>query len=270
MPPSQADNVLAGFYEYVNRAYSNDPGTSYDQDAAGPIACFTYVQQLGIQMISVNIVHTRPAENEKKWPRDWGTSAFASIWRFWSTCKVRTITSAGEEMSSLNPPGKRQALATTTIKNEPAALASTHEAYRAGIDAMRRVRGGSWTLVLQPLLPEWARKGDENPLGLDEGPSEPLVIVSFTVNWSDTRDDVHAKATTRRAIEMIERIAAETGSVHRYRYLNYCDEWQRPFDGYGEENWRFLKGVSRKYDPEGLFQEACVGGFKLDIKDEGS
>ena len=270
MPPSQADKVLAGFHEYVDRTSSDDLGTAYDPDAAGPIACFTYVQQLGIQVISVNIVHTRPAENEKKWPRSWRTSAFASIWRFWSTCKVRTMTSAGEEMSSLNPPGKRQVLGTTTIKNKPAALAATHDAYRAGIDAMRKIRGGSWTLVLQPLLPQWVRKGDGNSLGLDEGPSEPLVMVSFTVNWSDARDDAHARGTTRRAIEMIERIATETGSTHRYRYLNYCDEWQRPFEGYGEENWRFLKKVSRKYDPEGLFQEACVGGFKLDVKDEGS
>lgn len=204
-------------------------------------------------MISVNIVHTRPDENEKKWPRSWRTSAFALIWRFWSTCKVRTLTSAGDEMSSLNPSGKRQVLATTTIKNEPAALASAHGAYRAGIDAMRRVRGGSWTLVLQPILPEWTRKGDGNPLGLDEGPSEPLLMVSFTVNWSDARDDAHARATTRHAVETIDRMAAETGNGHRYWYLNYYDEWQRPFKGYGEENWRFLKGVSRKYNLERLF-----------------
>jgi FAD/FMN-containing dehydrogenase len=50
--------------------------------------------------------------------------------------------------------------------------------------------------------------------------------------------------------------------------LNYCAEWQRPFEGYGRENWRFLQGVSRRYDPEGLFQRGCVGGFKLDVVDD--
>lgn len=70
----------------------------------------------------------------------------------------------------------------------------------------------------------------------------------------------------RYAVEMIDKIAAETNSGHQFRYLNYCDEWQRPFEGYGEENWRFLKEVSRKYDPDELFQKGCAGGFKLDIK----
>jgi hypothetical protein len=52
--------------------------------------------------------------------------------------------------------------------------------------------------------------------------------------------------------------------------LNYCAEWQRPFESYGEENWQFLKEMSKKYDPEGLFQKGCVGGFKLDVEDGAS
>lgn len=82
----------------------------------------------------------------------------------------------------LNPPGRRQAFATTTIKNDPATIAGAHDAYRNAIDGLRRIKGLTWTLVLQPLLPHWARKGDVNPLGLDIGSSEPLVLVSFTVN----------------------------------------------------------------------------------------
>ena len=129
------------------------------------------------------------------------------------------------------------------------------------------VKGLVWTLVLQPLLPDWARKGDANPLGLglhDGSPhDEPLVIVSFTVNWAERRDDDFVKMTTRRAIEQIDAVAVANRTGHRYRYLNYCADWQRPFDGYGAENRRFLHEVSRRYDPEGLFQRGCVGGFKL-------
>ena len=124
--------------------------------------------------------------------------------------------------------------------------------------------------MLQPLLPDWARKGDANPLGLHEGMREPLVIVSFTVNWDEGRDDGLVKTTTRRVVERIDAVAAARGTGHRCRYLNYCAEWQRPFEGYGEENWRFLRGVSRKYDPQGLFQRGCVGGFKLGIVDDGA
>ena len=91
--------------------------------------------------------------------------------------------------------------------------------------------------------------------------------MSFTVNWDERRDDEFVQTTTRRAVEQIDAVAAANGMGHRYRYLNYCAQWQRPFDSYGAENWRFLKGVSGMYDPDGLFQRGCTGGFKLDVED---
>ncbi|KAJ8068118.1 hypothetical protein OCU04_003690 [Sclerotinia nivalis] len=255
MPSSQVAKVLAAFHEVVGRVDS-------DEYAAGPIACFTYIQPLGLQAISVNLVHTKPPE--KKWPACWDTSSFKSLFRLWSTCKVRTLTSATDEMNALNPPGRRQILASTTIKNDAATLVSTHDVYRNAIASLRSVKSLSWTLVLQPLLPVWLHKGDTNPLGLRDV-NEPLVLVSFTVNWQKDEDDEQLHAATRRSIEEIERIASKNGTSHPWRYLNYCANWQRPFEGYGEENLRFLQEVSRIYDPEGLFQKGCVGGFKLDM-----
>ena len=92
--------------------------------------------------------------------------------------------------------------------------------------------------------------------------------MSFTVNWDERRDDEFVKTTTRRTIEQIDAVAVVYKSSHRYRYLNYCAEWQRPFEGYGEDNLQFLQEVSRRYDPEGLFQRGCVGGFKLNIMED--
>ena len=269
MPAYQALKVLKAFHEHVSRADSSYSSFTnvYDEFAAGPIACFSYIQQLGIQVISVNLVHTKPAGNEKKWPACWRNSSFPSLWRFWSTCKVRTLTSATDEMSALNPSGRRQVFATTTIKNDLTTLAAVHAIYSDAIASIRRakVKGMLWTLVVQPLLPEWARKGDANPLGLDERTDNcPLVIVSFTVNWAKSMDDDFVKATTRHAVEQIDATAEAKNTGHRYRYLNYCADWQRPFESYGAKNWFFLQDVSEKFDPEGLFQRGCVGGFKLD------
>ena len=268
MPSFNAAKVLAAFHESVNRADPSHAGPLHDSHAAGPLACFTYLQTLGIQAISVNLVYTRPPESENKWPSYWSTSSFASLWRFWSTCRLRTLTSATDELNALNPPGRRQVLAATTIKNDAATLDVAHAAYRNAIASIRRVKGISWTLVLQPLVPDWACKGDPNPLGLGDSTGDPLVIVSLTVNWDSAKDDAFVKAATRRALEEIEAFAGAHGTGHRYRYLNYCAEWQRPFKGYGEENWWFLREVSKKYDPEGLFQKGCTGGFKLGIKAE--
>ena len=170
-------------------------------------------------------------------------------------------------MNALNPPGRRQVFATTTIKNVFTTLAAVHAVYSDAIALIRqaKIKGMVWTLVLQPLLPDWACKGDLNPLGLNDcTDDEPLVIVSFTVNWAEGRDDDFVKTTTRHAVEQIDTIAEAEKTGHRFRYLNYCADWQRPFEGYGEKNWRFLQDVSRRYDPEGLFQRGCVGGFKLE------
>lgn len=53
--------------------------------------------------------------------------------------------------------------------------------YENDISSLRSVKILICTLVMQPLLPDWVRKGDANPLGL-HNIEEPLVIVSFTVN----------------------------------------------------------------------------------------
>jgi hypothetical protein len=265
MHSSQAPKVLSSFHNVVSRVINDDQGEPYDEFAAGPIACFTYLQQLGIQAIAVALTYTKPPKDNKKWPACWQTSSFSRLWRFWSTCGIKSLTEATDEMSVLNPPGRRQEFATTTVKNDRGTLTAVHNAYHDAIATIRKhnIREMSWTLVLQPLLPEWMRKGDSNALGFDSCTDEPLVNVSFTVNWAEAEADEKVQAITRGAIEQIDAFAAEHGTEHHYRYINYCGHWQAPFDGYGQGNLELLKQASSKYDPEGLFQRGCVGGFKL-------
>lgn len=123
MPALQITKVLKSFQESVGR--ENSGGL---ENAAGPIACFSYIHKLGIQAVAINLVHTQPPENGKKWPACWKTSGFASLWRFWSTCKFQTLTSATNEMNVLNPPGRRQVFATTTIKNDLPTLTAAYTA----------------------------------------------------------------------------------------------------------------------------------------------
>jgi hypothetical protein len=271
MPSFQAPKVLSAFHECLSRADIQDPRTTYDPYAAGPLTSFTYVQKIGIQVTCVNLVYTKPPENQQKWPTYWKSSPFANFWRFWSTCKSRTLTGATDELNALNPPGRRQGpFASITIKNDPATISVAHAAYLDAISSIRNsnVKDLVWTLILQPLLPDWIRKGDANPLGLQDC-TEPLVIIGFTANWPEKRDDDFVQSTMRRVVERIETFAEANGTSHPFRYLNYCAEWQKPFEGYGADNCQFLSAVSREYDPDGLFQRGCVGGFKLDLANDG-
>ncbi|KAB2109699.1 hypothetical protein AG0111_0g1713 [Alternaria gaisen] len=263
--PYKAPDVLAAFHSFVTRTLTGELQHLFDPHTAGPLTCFTYLQSPGIQAIAVNLVHTTPDSQQKGWPESWRSSGFNKLWRLWSTFKTQSLVSATDELSVLNPPGRRQEFATTTIKNDRKTLDAAHKAYRDAIPKIKKhaVKGMSWTLVLQPCLPSWARKGDANPLGLDEGSDEPLVNVQFTVNWALEEHDEVVRRITREAIEQIDAFALEHGTGHRYRYLNYCAAWQNPFESYGEENLKFLRSVSKEVDREGLFQRGCGGGFKL-------
>ena len=271
-PSSQAHKCLAAFHLFVGRSDSKDPKTKYDPHAAGPMLAFSYVHAVGFKLISANLVYTKLPENTKEWPSCWKTSSFKSLWRLWSTCKIRSLSSATDEVTSLNPPGRRQVFGTTTISNDAATLAFAHDAYNQTTADLRgsSIKGLVFTLVLQPLLPIWACLGDPNPIGLNEKIERALVIVSFTVNWNEGQDDDFVKTITRKTIERIEAFAIKSGTNHPHRYINYCSEWQRPYESYGEENLRFLRDTAKKYDPDELFQKGCLGGFKLYSKAEAS
>ncbi|KAF4241783.1 hypothetical protein CNMCM8980_002308 [Aspergillus fumigatiaffinis] len=219
-PNSQSTKALIALHESAKHADPKICGAAVDTHAAAPIVCFTYIQGLGMQAVTVHLAYTKPPEEPKKWPVYWKNSGFATLWRFWSTFKVHTVTSAV-------------------------------------------VKGLIWTIVMQPFLPSWAAKGDANVLGIHEGTDDALLILSFSVYWQRAGDDRRVYASIRETIEKIDAFATANGTDHPFRYLNYCAQWQRPLEGYGEENLLFLTEVSRKYDPDGLFQRGCTGGFKL-------
>ena len=89
--------------------------------------------------------------------------------------------------------------------------------------------------------------------------------MSFTVKWDEHQDDTLVQKTLRRKIEQIEAFSRANNTGYRYRYSNYCAEWQKSFEGYSEENLRFLQEVSRNFDYEELFQTGCTGSFKLTV-----
>ena len=311
LPSMQTQRVLRAFHDYVERGTQSgsDRTQTYDECSAGPLTSFTYVPALGMIIIAVNLVHTSPPQEpcssssllpfrrgSTPWPECWDKSLFKSLFRLWSTTRLRSLTDATDELNRLNLGGRRQTFGVTTVKNDPPTLRAAHEAYLAGIRDIKaaKLQDVMFTLVLQPLLPEWARKGDPNPLGFSsssnshddrrhggsskynlpspqivsptnppEEDNDPLVIASFTVNWADANQDVQVKSITRAAVEHIEAFAIHHETAHRYKYLNYCAEWQDPFRGYGRGEKEWLREVSKTYDPDGLFQKACRGGFKL-------
>lgn len=115
---------------------------------------------------------------------------------------------------------------------------------------------------IPPIITARALRTGGNSLGLDPADG-PLVNTLLGIQWFDAADDGPIYAASRAFVRRATAAAAKRGRSHPYLYLNYAAEWQDPIRGYGEESVRRLRAVSRKVDPEGIFQRAVPGGFKL-------
>ncbi|VUC26028.1 unnamed protein product [Clonostachys rosea] len=256
----QAPGLVKAFYEYVRDASSGKPG-AFDDKATIPITAFGYTRDVGIHATVNYLGYTVPPK-DKKWPAYWKKSPFGSLWNIWSTAKVQSLLSVVKEQSAASPPGTYSVFAVTTIKNDLDTLMAAYRAYLESSAEGKRVKGMVLALALQPILPQWFKKGHPNVLGLEDC-NEPLVIVEFGIKWDKTEDTELVQRLTREYIEKVDKDAEANQAAHPFRFANYCAEWQDPMKGYGDENLQFMRNVSRKYDPDGVFQRACLGGFKL-------
>ena len=159
-----------------------------------------------------------------------------------------------------------QVWATTTIKCDPDFLLQVHELWQAQQTELESVKNLTTALTAQPFPLPFSRETSPlggNSLGLDAASDGPLILLLLTAKWTDAANDDQMYAAVKKTLEVIDLAAKAAGAYHRFRYLNYAAGWQDPFAGYGAENKARLQEVSRKYDPDGVFQLNCPGGFKL-------
>lgn len=121
----------------------------------------------------------------------------------------------------------------------------------------------SYTLQPYPvsqLKKTHAHGGNVMGLDPDDGPVVNVLLLSY---WADKKDDERVTAFMQKAVKRIEHNADTKGQLVPFIYWNYAFSDQNSLQSYGEENVRKLQEASKKYDPRGLFQKACPGGFKL-------
>ena len=117
-----------------------------------------------------------------------------------------------------------------------------------------------WSLCFPPLVPSATIHHATNSMGINT--KKVLPIMHVNVVWSHARDDHIVNKAAVKLLERGEACARQRGVYTPYKYANYCSGMQNPYSGYGPERYKFLQDVSRKYDPDGMFQKA-VPGHKL-------
>ncbi|KAK8074611.1 oxidoreductase FAD-binding protein [Apiospora hydei] len=191
---------------------------------------------------------------------------FSSVPSLVNTMRISNSTDFANELYSA--PGQRELMITATFQNSLSMLRAMHAIELQTVPALQNVSGLQWSLALQPqpaiMFKASARAGG-NSLGLDESDGN-LFNVLLTATWVEKTDDLLVESQTRSMFERFEAEARRLGVTNSYLYFNYAASWQDPISGYGENNKVFLEEVSRKYDPQGLFQKSVPGGSSCSIK----
>jgi hypothetical protein len=154
---------------------------------------------------------------------------------------------------------------TTTVKADTKILEYAVQTYHKAFEQVKGVENILFSLTFE-LIPvsimesSIARGG--NSLGLD--PSDgPLVVILFYTAWDKATDDETVYSANRAAIESLEKEAKSTGMSSPYLYMHYALPPQDVMKSYGSKSHEHLRTVSAKYDPDGFFQKAGAGLFKL-------
>lgn len=91
----------------------------------------------------------------------------------------------------------------------------------------------------------------------------PVVVMLFYTSWDSASDDERVYDVNKEALASIEDESRKKNVSATYRYLNYAFTQQDPFASYGSEAKAELLRVSAKYNPDGFFQSAGAGPFKI-------
>ncbi|KAK7743428.1 hypothetical protein SLS62_010572 [Diatrype stigma] len=181
-----------------------------------------------------------------------------------NTLRVDTLKGFTDEGFSGALPN-RVVKMSTTVKADVRILQYAVQTYHESFEKLKGVTNLLFSITFEPLpvsLIEQSIARGGNSLGLKPADG-PLVVVLFYTSWDSPDDDKNVYDVNTESLENIDREAQGNKVSASYRYLNYSFPHQDPISSYGPESRAHLLAVSAKYDPEGFFQAAGVGPFKL-------
>ncbi|KAI0836301.1 FAD-binding domain-containing protein [Hypoxylon sp. FL0890] len=170
------------------------------------------------------------------------------------------------EVDAASPAGLRQSYWVFTTYVDKQLAMDMLDLFEEEVNPIKNFRDMVPALVYQvitvPQLKAMMRNGG-NALGIGGG-KKPLFLVGLTVMWMLESDDKVVLKTMSNILSRSQELARERGLDHPFLYMNYASQFQDPIASYGAENKARLLEVSRKYDPEGVFQNLNPGYFKFE------
>ena len=225
---------------------------------AALINSYTWVPILGVVSTS-NVEYTKAVENPPAFAELVANTQFLG-----NTPRISTTSDFIQELKKLNPSGSRQLFMSFSHKNSADFMETIYAISGSIYKRPTLPLTLTWSISFQPLSKKTQALSSEtggNSLGLDG--TDDVTVVLLTATWSSVTGDAEVERAAKDILEEVLVEAKQAGVQHRFIYLNYAAKFQDPIQGYGEENVRRMAQVAKKYDPNGLFQVALPGGFKV-------
>ncbi|KAK2616399.1 hypothetical protein QQS21_000640 [Conoideocrella luteorostrata] len=174
--------------------------------------------------------------------------------------KLTTVDKVVEEFGGSIPATIGRAYQLTfSFKNPPADIyMQLFKIWEKGINRISKVDGIFIEFLTQP---QPVTNGT-NVFGLIAGKTD-YVLIDMTVAYNRESDDALVQGTINNIVEKQKALLRSKGYLVDFIYLNYADISQDVLGSWGSANLNKLKGVSKKYDPKGVFQYTSPGGYKL-------
>ncbi|KAK3297569.1 uncharacterized protein B0H64DRAFT_416588 [Chaetomium fimeti] len=220
------------------------------------VTVFRYNSTSKSWAISNSAVYTRPVLHPP---------VFAGLATVPSISNSSRITSLAFFADEAPTPPLNWLFATVTLKPSTKFMLEVFDILNSTLYSVNPPGGVVWNIAFEPLpsvMFSQAAKTGGNVLGVrpEDGNSYIMLLSAL---WQDSAANLVVEQASRRAISSIESRARAKGLLRKFQYLNYAAPYQAPLKSYGAVEFGFLKGVSSKYDPLGLFKDRVPGGFKL-------
>ncbi|KAI1323747.1 hypothetical protein F5Y16DRAFT_403080 [Xylariaceae sp. FL0255] len=198
-------------------------------------------------------------------------AAFGRISKMPQTVTNLKMTSMAELITYASfPTGFYNIWYTICVKNDTSIITKAAELYASMASrAEEKVSDGDFTshCSLKPIPTEYVTNGSgaagENMLGLERYPHDAVLMqASISVRTPELAE--WARPEVRRMIQGVQDFAESVpDGLCPWLYLNYANPEQEVLQSYGPENLDKMRKVASKYDPYGVFQRLCPGGFKI-------
>lgn len=185
--------------------------------------------------------------------------------QLFNTMRVSNLTDFTVELAANSAPGKRALFITLTHGLSASLITQIYHAADSALQPIKLVPGLVYSLTYQPLptaITTKATAANPNSLGLDASDGN-LVLTLISVLWTSAADDAAVTAAAHTWLKAAKAASVKAGLSNDYVYLNYAAPGEDPITGYGAANKASLRRVSKKYDPDQIFQKAVPGAFKL-------